>query len=158
MQTAHIDFSDLATGYSPPNGKQSGGLIFTVSLCGKYLLVGEGCMVYVYELQGDALQPLTCLVCPRRVVAMSMDASLHRLAVAVLLDGRMGVRCDLVGVGLGTNGTSSQLPDRAHHIFPSRSRFQTQFLSSGELEASIETSATKTIHPEALPSARTASA
>ncbi|KAF2433452.1 hypothetical protein EJ08DRAFT_79643 [Tothia fuscella] len=92
---AKLDFSDLATGYSGTDGRQSGGLIFTVSVCGKYLLVAEGGLIYVYQLQGNKLQPLTSVFCPRRVIAMSMDASSRRFAIAALLDGRMGLMCDL---------------------------------------------------------------
>jgi hypothetical protein len=94
-QLAWVDFSELASGYASPSGRHSGGLVFTVSVCGKYLLVAEGGMIYVYELCGDKLRVLTSIVCPRRVLAMSMDASSKRFAVAALLDGRMGLMCDL---------------------------------------------------------------
>jgi hypothetical protein len=94
-QSAWIDFSELASGYASPSGRHSGGLVFTVSICGKYLLVAEGGMIYVYELFGGNLRVLTSVVCPRRVLAMSMDASSKRFAIAALLDGRMGLMCDL---------------------------------------------------------------
>lgn len=94
-QSAWVDFSELASGYASPSGRQSGGLVFTVSVCGKYLLVAEGGMIYIYELYGDSLRILTSVVCPRRVLAMSMDTSSKRFSVAALLDGRMGLMCDL---------------------------------------------------------------
>ncbi|KAJ9668818.1 hypothetical protein H2201_001064 [Coniosporium apollinis] len=52
-------------------------------------------MIYVYELWDNNLGPVTSVVCPRRVLAMSMDASARRFSVAALLDGRMGLVCDL---------------------------------------------------------------
>ncbi|KAE9972897.1 hypothetical protein EG328_004705 [Venturia inaequalis] len=95
-QSAWTDFSELASGYgSPTTGRGSCGLVFTVSVCGKFLLVAEGGVIYVYELVGDMLRVLTSVICPRKVLAMSMDASSKRFAVAALLDGRMGLMCDL---------------------------------------------------------------
>lgn len=94
-QSAWVDFSELASGYTPSTGRNHNGLVFTVSVCGKYLLVAEGGMIYVYELLGNTLRVLTSVVCPRKVLAMSMDASSRRFAVAALLDGRMGLMCDL---------------------------------------------------------------
>lgn len=93
--SAWVDFSELASGYTSSSGRNPWGLVFTVSVCGKYLLVAEGGMIYVYELVGDSLRILTSVVCPRKVLAMSMDASSKRFAVAALLDGRMGLMCDL---------------------------------------------------------------
>lgn len=52
-------------------------------------------MIYVYALEEANLRPIASLVCPRRVLSMSMDTSASRFAVAALLDGRMGLVCDL---------------------------------------------------------------
>ncbi|KAF1987674.1 hypothetical protein K402DRAFT_420041 [Aulographum hederae CBS 113979] len=93
--TGKIDFSELASGYAPAGGQQSGGLLFTASQCGSYLLAAEGCVVYVYRLFGSDLYPLTSIVCPKRVLAMTICASDEQFAVAALLDGRIGVLCDL---------------------------------------------------------------
>ncbi|KAF2405309.1 hypothetical protein EJ06DRAFT_552723 [Trichodelitschia bisporula] len=94
-QTLRVDFSELASGYGGPEAKEEGGLILTASSCGDFVMVAEGGMIYVYELTGNDLFPLTSVVCPRRVLAMSMDVSCRRYAVAALLDGRMGLVCDL---------------------------------------------------------------
>lgn len=94
-QTAKVDFAGLASGYAGPEGRHNGALVFTASTCGKYLLVAEGGMIYVYLLWDNSLRPVTSVVCPRRVLAMSMDASARRFAIAALLDGRMGLVCDL---------------------------------------------------------------
>ena len=44
--------------------------------------------------QPGQLRPVTSVICPRRVLACSMDTSSERYAIAALLDGRMGVVCD----------------------------------------------------------------
>ncbi|KAF2630750.1 hypothetical protein BU25DRAFT_455826 [Macroventuria anomochaeta] len=95
VESTEIDFSELAHGYAPQKGQASGGMIFTSSICGKYLLVANGTLVYIYGLKDGLLQPLTSVVCPRRVLAMSMNASVGRDAVAALLEGRMGMVCEL---------------------------------------------------------------
>lgn len=38
--------------------------------------------MYIYELGDNDLHPLTSVVCPRRVLEMSMDASSRRFAIA----------------------------------------------------------------------------
>ena len=71
-------------------------------------MVANGCLVYLYELNRShkvagvetsvspgALRPVTSIICPRRVLACSMDTSSNRYAVAILLDGRMGLVCDI---------------------------------------------------------------
>ncbi len=104
--TSKTDFSELSTGYNPSCiGNQNGSAIhFTVSVCCRFLLVTEGCLIYVYSLRdstshlhlhGGHLSPVTTVVCPHRVLAVSMDTSSHRFAVAALLEGRVGLVCDL---------------------------------------------------------------
>jgi hypothetical protein len=100
------DFADPASGYAGPEGRHSGGLVFTVGVCGRFLLVTEGGMIYIYELEGNNLKSLKSMVCPRRVLAMSMDASSRRFAITALLDGRMGFVCDL-HLGHDSNGELS---------------------------------------------------
>jgi hypothetical protein len=71
-------------------------------------MLANGCVLYIYELNrshkviGDdvivhpgALRPVTSIICPRRILACSMDTSSNRYAVAILLDGRMGLVCDI---------------------------------------------------------------
>ena len=95
VEATEIDFSELAQGYALQKGRASGGLIFTSSICGKYLLVAKDTLIYIYGLKNGLLQPLTSVVCPRRVLTMSMNASVGRDAVAALLEGRMGMVCEL---------------------------------------------------------------
>jgi hypothetical protein len=123
IHTATIDFTEVGVHY-PGVDELTSGISFTVSTCGKYLMVAHGCLVYIYELncnqdyggmiedrQNDALRPVTSVICPRRVLACSMDTSSHRYAIAVLLDGRMGLVCDL-----------TSLRDHTHRLSTSKYR------------------------------------
>lgn len=103
--TARVDFSSLGSG-SARDSEQGAAVNFTASVCGKYLVVAEGCMIFIYRLSSDertsdngvssvGLTSITSIICPRRVLATSMDTSSQRFAVAALLDGRMGLVCDL---------------------------------------------------------------
>ncbi|OAG00431.1 uncharacterized protein CC84DRAFT_1155234 [Paraphaeosphaeria sporulosa] len=94
-EVSHTDFTDLAGGHSGSEARGSAGLVFTTSRCGLYVLVGRETIMYVYHVQGSSLEPVTSIVCPRRVLAMSMDISYGRNAVAALLEGRMGMVCEL---------------------------------------------------------------
>ncbi|RPA95838.1 hypothetical protein L873DRAFT_1792063 [Choiromyces venosus 120613-1] len=65
--TAILDFSKLVAAST---------VNFTVSMCGSYALLSEGCVVYVYRLQPTPerwMEYVTLVVCPRRVLAVSMD-------------------------------------------------------------------------------------
>jgi hypothetical protein len=96
MRIRHTtDFTDLASADYSPKTELPCGLLFSVSNCGRYLLVAEGCLIYIYELSGVQIRPITSVLCPRRVLMMSMDTSAGRFAFAALLDGRMGLVSDL---------------------------------------------------------------
>ncbi|KAI9832420.1 MAG: hypothetical protein M1819_004409 [Sarea resinae] len=77
--------------------------IITVSVCGSYVVVARGCLVFIYRLNGGrkgdekipSVEPVSSLICPANVIATSMDTSHQRFAVAVLLEGRVGLVCDL---------------------------------------------------------------
>ncbi|KAI9640789.1 hypothetical protein NHQ30_010629 [Ciborinia camelliae] len=105
LQASSVDFTEVAVQYQDTT---PAGTIFTVSSCGKFLMVANGCLIYVYELnkshrdvdnwyevESGSLRPVTSIICPHRVLACSMDTSSHRYAIAVLLDGRMGLVCDI---------------------------------------------------------------
>ena len=105
VQESRIDFSEVSVHHP---GVETVGSIFIVSSCGKFLMVANGCLIYLYELNksregksgpsenvSGSLRPVTSIICPRRVLACSMDTSSHRYAVAILLDGRMGLVCDI---------------------------------------------------------------
>lgn len=78
-KTTIIDLSNLAA---------TSTVHFTVSICGSYALLSEGCVVYVYRLQaaiGSRIEFVASVICPRRVLAVSMDTSSRRFAIAILL-------------------------------------------------------------------------
>lgn len=70
---------------------------FTVSGCCKYVLLAQDRTVYIYHLQSfkSGIRPLTSIICHRRVVRVSMDTSCGRYAVAILLEGRVGMCCEV---------------------------------------------------------------
>lgn len=108
---SEIDFSLLNASQNRGGDNHSvSTLQFTSSICGKYLLVTKDCTIYLYFLNHEAsgnyhpqspkpVEALTYIVCPYRVIAVSMDTSSHRLAVAALLEGRVGLNCDLHVLG-----------------------------------------------------------
>lgn len=131
VHTCTIDFSEVLVPYQ---GNSSAGTIFTVSTCLKFLMAANGCFIYIYELnrsQGPedtsvtrpgSLRPVTSIVCPRRVLACSMDTSSRRYAIAVLLDGRMGLVCDIALARIAPKVASkSDNDDSSHNIFSDRS-------------------------------------
>jgi hypothetical protein len=95
VQTLHIDFEELANGYTASKAKDSGGLVVSASVCGSFLMVARDTLIYIYNLQTGFMVPATSVVCPRRVLSMSMDVSSGRHAVAALLEGRMGMVSEL---------------------------------------------------------------
>ncbi|KAF2003439.1 hypothetical protein P154DRAFT_486661 [Amniculicola lignicola CBS 123094] len=93
-EVSNTDFADLANGTQGPQAQQSAGLIFNISVCGRFLLIARETLIFIYDLQCNSIKPLTSVACPRRVLALSMDASSGRNAVAALLEGRMGMVCE----------------------------------------------------------------
>jgi hypothetical protein len=95
VESSCVDFTELANGDSAATGGQSRGLVFSTSVCGSFLLVARDTLIYIYDLRRGSLAPVTTVVCPRRVLSVSMDASQGRHAVAAILESRMGMVCEL---------------------------------------------------------------
>lgn len=105
VHMSQTDFSELSNDFaSMSDGESGAGLHFTVSVCNKFLLVTSGCLIYIYSLRanwlhthqpGGHLAPMTTIICPQRVLSVSMDTSSNRFAVAALLEGRVGIVYDL---------------------------------------------------------------
>ena len=101
--TSVTDFSELAQSASLSD--EDPPLLFSVSICQRYLLVAKDQTIYVYTLNPPGLTPpheygghfqhLSTIDCPERVLAMTMDTSCGRFAVAALLEDRNGFVCDL---------------------------------------------------------------
>ncbi|KAK5943267.1 hypothetical protein PMZ80_004274 [Knufia obscura] len=80
----------------PADGRHAGGAClrhFTVSCCGRYLLVTLAKDIFIYSL--STMKPVARLVASSRVIAMSMDTSSDRYSVAALAEGRSGLSWDL---------------------------------------------------------------
>ncbi|TEY57521.1 hypothetical protein BOTCAL_0215g00020 [Botryotinia calthae] len=126
LQASNVDFTEVAVQYKETT---PAGTVFTVSSCGKFLMAANGCLVYIYELnrshcdvdnwyeaQAGSLRPVTSIICPHRVLACSMDTSSHRYAIAVLLDGRMGLVCDISLSNIAPLVSSDpETPDTSSH-------------------------------------------
>ncbi|KPM45341.1 Calcium permeable stress-gated cation channel 1 [Neonectria ditissima] len=126
VEAGRTDFGGLVPGSTV--GALHGALVFTVSLCGRFLLATHGWTVYVYELNHVCLnprsrwsvplrpresksvglpRPVATVICPRQVISCSMDTSAGRYAVAVLMEGRMGMVCDIMAERVGTSKPTS---------------------------------------------------
>lgn len=57
-----------------------------------------------------SLRPVTVIECPQRVISCSMDTSKGRNAVALLMEGRSAVVCDILTERLGATGVSGSTP------------------------------------------------
>jgi hypothetical protein len=95
VETCDTDFTELANGSFSSNTDNNGNLVFSASVCGRFILAAKDTLIYVYDMRNGSLLPISSVVCPRRVLSMSMDTSADRHAVAALLEGRMGMICEL---------------------------------------------------------------
>jgi hypothetical protein len=73
------------------------GDTFTLSNCGRYLVVISGQDVFLYSLNhgSDTMIPVVRLAASQKVLRVSMDTSSGRFAVAALLENRSGALWDL---------------------------------------------------------------
>ena len=118
MLTSKIDFSELAKG--SVSNDEDPPLQFTVSVCQSYLLIAKDRSVHVYSLipvdgnppheYGGCFRPVTSIECPERVLAVSMDTSSGRFAVAALLQERIGLVSDIDPKGQMTSRKLSEQP------------------------------------------------
>lgn len=114
VQVGETDFRRLVVGRR--TDELHGEVSFTVSLCGRYLIATLDQLAYIYELnhvcqpgrsawsiplrrrQGMPLgfmRPAASIICPRRILCASMDTSSGRHSVAFLMEGRVGMVCEI---------------------------------------------------------------
>ncbi|PTB39298.1 hypothetical protein M441DRAFT_460177 [Trichoderma asperellum CBS 433.97] len=126
VEVGCTDFSAAVPGSMP--GDMRGAMNFTVSLCGRFLMAVHGRIAYIYELnhvcfperllwslpirrrQGlplGLLRPVARILCPRRVISCSMDTSSERYSVAFLMEGRVGMVCDITTERTGSSSPAS---------------------------------------------------
>ncbi|KAL8928179.1 MAG: hypothetical protein Q9208_001889 [Pyrenodesmia sp. 3 TL-2023] len=112
-----IDFAHLQV----LSHDQQSGLRFVVSICGKFLLVLDNSVIYVYCIrylssgtpryyQGGRIDFLVGIVCPRLVLAVSMDTSKDRYTIAALLEDRMGLIMDVPELSLMARRSGQSSP------------------------------------------------
>ena len=90
-------------------------LDFTVSSCGEFVLVADRNKIHIFRLFNRPpsratrdktprqaignneldVDPITSIDCPKPVLAVSVDTSAGRFAVAALLSGRVGLVCEM---------------------------------------------------------------
>lgn len=113
-QVGETDFRQLPIGRR--KSQLHGEVSFTVSLCGRYLVAALDQLAYIYELnhvyqpgrsgwsvplrrrQGMPLgfmRPVASIICPRRILCSSIDTSSGRHSVAFLMEGRVGMVCEI---------------------------------------------------------------
>ncbi|KAL8699925.1 MAG: hypothetical protein Q9224_001198, partial [Gallowayella concinna] len=121
--SATVDFMGLLTAEHARRQDQSPLLHFTVSNCGKFLVVLDGSIMNVYCMRdlmssgyqhGGHLELLISMVCPSLVLAVSMDTSQGRYAIAALLEDRKGVIIDVPELSLLARMSSSSSPRSEH--------------------------------------------
>jgi hypothetical protein len=102
--TEEVDFSKILTTLVSPTKSR-----FTVSACGKFVLVVSGGDISVYGLSdpGYSLEPVVRLATGIDVLKVSMDTSSERYSVAALLAGRIGMLWDLHGSHVQTRYRSN---------------------------------------------------
>ncbi|KAF2842691.1 hypothetical protein M501DRAFT_965281, partial [Patellaria atrata CBS 101060] len=125
-----VDFTNIAYRSNGQECRHNKSLLFFVSICDRFLLVVEGSMIYVYRLEGVNIRSLTRVLCPRRVLAVSMDASSNKYSIAALLEGRMGMVCDLQ---FPPSANKVLLPSSPAHA--GRNHAEDQKLSRGRCQA-----------------------
>lgn len=115
-----IDFRNLGSD-TRPAAEQQYNDHFTPSACGKYLLYLSDRTIYVFSItrrtqpftqddRGD-LEAITRFICPAKILAASLDTSYGRFSLAALLEGRVGIVCDLQDVRTHQRKNSlSQIP------------------------------------------------
>lgn len=96
VESAVVDFRDFAELHSDP----APPLVCTTSTCGKFYITASSSDIYTYEIEDRSLRLISKTSCERRVTAVTIDANAGRFVIAALLEGRIGLYIDMLGVSL----------------------------------------------------------
>jgi hypothetical protein len=117
-----VGYTDFRPLMSNTADGEANDLAFTVSLCGHFLMVARDKQVFLYELSHTChddrsrwamplrnrvglplgvLRPITTVICPCKVLSCSMDTSSGRNTAGFLMEGRLGLICDIDPEKLG---------------------------------------------------------
>ena len=77
--------------YQPQQRHSAYALLVCV---GDYYAVAEGTSIHAYKIEGDSLRLVNRVSCERAVLALSISAGPGRLALAALLENRIGIYID----------------------------------------------------------------
>ena len=154
VETSEIDFTELSSGSQESVPHRASGLVFTVSACGRFLMLADGDMIYVYRLgPGSDMELVARVACPRRVLGVSMDTTCGRYAVAAILDCRVGIVCDLEL----HESIVSENPEERQHNFSRHSTHCLVLHDGDSSDESVHSNASRNSSPLALISAEDSS-
>ncbi|OAL19103.1 hypothetical protein AYO22_10051 [Fonsecaea multimorphosa] len=128
-----VDFSKIITSRAVPTKPR-----FTVSACGRFVLVVSGGDISVYSLcdSEQSLAPVVRLATGIEVLKVSMDTSSERYSIAALLAGRIGMLWDLHGSHMQTryrNPSGETMSLRVQKDIHSSAIYQSSRLASVNL-------------------------
>ncbi|KAL8731521.1 MAG: hypothetical protein Q9166_003367 [cf. Caloplaca sp. 2 TL-2023] len=118
--SAVIDFAGLVRADQASRHDQLPILRFVVSDCGRFLLVLSGPVINVYCIRGERYQHGGCVefligvACPGPVLAVSMNSSMDRYSIAILLEDRKGIIVDVPELSLMARNSGSASPHSEH--------------------------------------------
>lgn len=96
-QCISVDFTTLKDwSPKPEQVSLSSPTVGTTSLCGKYYVTSVDSEIFAYSIDRDSLRLMSRTPCEQRVLAMAIHAGSGRLAIAALLERRVGLYIDLM--------------------------------------------------------------
>ncbi|EUC40894.1 hypothetical protein COCMIDRAFT_30237 [Bipolaris oryzae ATCC 44560] len=84
-KSSEVDFTGLRD--SQPGGE----LIFTTSICSRFLCIAQEALIHIYQLEAGRLIYMVSAECQGRVLAITMGLYGGRYAIAAILEGRTGM-------------------------------------------------------------------
>ncbi|KAL8640941.1 MAG: hypothetical protein Q9228_002200 [Teloschistes exilis] len=123
--SSRINFTELVGHYQSLHNGSPAQLSYTVSGCGRFLLVVHGSIVWVYCIRslklpapqyqhGGHVELLVGITCPCNILAVSMDTSSDRYSIAALLSDRRGLVVDIPDLRLMAASSGRSSPHSEH--------------------------------------------
>lgn len=91
VKTAEINFTQLANVTNLGRQGHTSGLLCSPSSCGRYFVAARASRIYIYALQVGTIAPIGHIACPRNVITIEIDVWDGKIAVAALLEAKLGV-------------------------------------------------------------------
>ncbi|KAL8663629.1 MAG: hypothetical protein Q9202_003699 [Teloschistes flavicans] len=123
--SSRINFTGLVAHYETLHNRSPAQLSYTVSGCGRFLLVVHSSIIWVYCIRGPILpvleyrhgghmKLLVGIACPSRILSVSMDTSSDRYSIAALLPDRRGLIVDIPDLHLMAARSRQSSPHSEH--------------------------------------------